>query len=166
MTETGELYTMRSGEERPLYLYQGRRVVKLDNGTLFDVDAAAFTSGGNSETQITSANARSMAARRWEKARDAAADGMTASVVDVGGKTEWDAWREIVKTQAGLAMDPTQGKVAVMAAQFVGKAAGYEREKGGDAQGDSVQLTVPVQVARRIIDELRGRVIDGTSRDV
>lgn len=112
------------------------------NGAIQDLQTSKFVAVTDKGLRFKNRESASEASlKRWADYREAAAAGLAASGSlsgSPGGAS--GAWADIVKNQAGLAKDTSQGVASTVAAKFVGHAVGALDARGkaitSDQSGD------------------------------
>ena len=150
----------------PATLPPGARV--LANGTV--MVAGRFVSGPSPEHRpITSATASMLAHRRHELARQRAAAGMVAAVVEHGrlpaaGARPAAAWGAVIQHATDVMLAAGSPRAMSDLGRFIGQSAGMLRDDhtaaaGGGDNGDSVTATItaPADVVLAVLAELQRR---------
>ena len=111
--------------------------------------------------RITPETSLDLNRHRWNMARETAMDGMGSAVKSVSGATGWDAWKEINRTQAEIAMDKEFGRASTEAAKFVGNAAQLlpdRRRASQDAdQPGNITVSIPPDALMALVEAARRR---------
>jgi len=141
---------------------EGIRVLK--NGAGYSETEKRIVHGpgtyGPSEYQITKGNNAEFQRRRWEKARETAAQAIANGTQqpDVFG-----GWRTVIQAQTELAITPKAGRASTEAAKFVGRAADLlpDQRQAQPDNAPAVQINITSDALREILSTTGGQVIDG-----
>lgn len=124
------------------YFIDGVKYALRSNGAIQDLITSKFVAvTSKALTFQNRESAREASLKRWADYREAAAAGLAASG-DLSGSPggAGGAWEAIVKKQADLAKDTSQGVASTVAAKFVGNAVGALDARGkaisSDQSGD------------------------------
>lgn len=132
-----------------------------------------FLPGTKPANPITPANARSMAARRYETQKAAFAAGVAKAIADTGLLPRTDnkdaaAWGVIAERATTVLLDTDTARGFADLMQPIGKNAGWLREdKDRDDSTGGVRLEVFGDAVDKLLDALRPRadVIDAEATD-
>ncbi len=122
-----------------------------------------FLPGTKPPVPITSANARSMSARRYDKQRQAFAAGVTKAIADTGLLPPSDdhaaaAWGVIAERATGILLDTDNARNFADLMQPIGRNAGWLREdKDREDSTGGVRLEVFGDAVDKLLDVLRPR---------
>jgi hypothetical protein len=133
----------------------------LKNGAIYDNEAKRIVKAPANNT-INRENARELINLRWQRAREAAAAGMTEAAASIAGLspsnvTEYDAYSMMTGNLARMAMQ-NNDRSAVEAFRAVSQAAGLVQERGQQGSGDApaVQINVSGDALARLLQLMQG----------
>lgn len=144
---------------------RGGLIVRKPNGQ--------FAPGTQPPVAITSANARILAARRYDKQRAAFAAGVVQAIADTGllppgNDKDAAAWQVIANKATTVLLDADSARGVADLMQPIGRNAGWiaqDRERDDSTGG--VRLEVWGDALDRVLDALRPRdVVDAQAIDV
>jgi len=147
-------------------LPEGARIEQKQNGIIVRAANGKFLPGTTAKHTITQANASELNRRRYALARQAAATGMVAAVVEHGklpidGARPSGAWGAIINHATGILLDAKSPRAMSDLGRFIGQSAGMlAADRSYAAQdGDSVSVTVsaPADMVMAILAELARR---------
>jgi len=138
-------------------------LVQYSNGALADPETGRIVS-----MSLSPEHAREMARARWDAARQAASDGMTANFatrrnLSPTNVTEYDAYASMIARQYDLAVDWTDknANASVRAAEFVARAADLiPDQRRQDVQmphGAGATVTLSPDIAARLLEILANK---------
>ena len=125
----------------------------LSNGAIYDIDQGRIVQGA----AITSSQASALARRRWDKQRQAAADGVVQAIRDAGLLPAIDdpdvgAWAVIHAKLTTLLLDTDNPRGAADLARFLGRSTDWLKDR---EEQPAVSLRLSQDAADRLADILQ-----------
>jgi hypothetical protein len=133
----------------------------LPNGAIYDHAIKRIVKAPAINT-INRENARELINLRWQRAREAAAAGMTEAAASIAGVspsnvTEYDAYSMMTGNLARMAMQ-NNDRSAVEAFRAVSQAAGLvpDKQSGGGGDAPALQINVSGDALARLLQLMQG----------
>jgi len=108
-----------------IVLYKGQQHKVCKNQSLYNLEKKRITATKQTTTKFTPETRHAITAARREAAQAAAQAGLSRMARPGTADPIMGAWSDIIESQARLAINTQRGRSSTIAAQFVGKAAGF-----------------------------------------
>jgi len=130
---------------KKITLEDGRTAYEYPDGSIRNASGSYAVAPSWSAKPFTSEVATRLNDERWERYREAAAQGAMEST---GSSTDEGAIRAITRRQTDLAQDIDKGHASVQAARLVGQWAGWIQDRATQVQAVQINVSVGSDLVR------------------